>query len=255
MSSNTFAQHSLFKKNIQISSKSDLINDKLNKHGEKIILDIALSNIESMPQVRKTFEVDKIKRLAEDIQINGMIHPITIMKHPKKENKYVLLIGGNRVLACKYLNQDTIPCIVKDYQEDQAKNSLIQLAENMHRMDLNPVELAEAVMRIKEKTGYTLSQLAKRLGRTIDSLKQYSRINKLSETEKHYHIENKSTKNEILMYLAEREFKKPKRTEKTQSLFKQIQTNPYQNLPKDDLLKKIKEAEDFLKIAKKLIKK
>ena len=60
MSSNTFSQHSLFKKNIQISSKSDLINDQLNKHGEKIILDIALSDIESMPQVRKNFEVDKV---------------------------------------------------------------------------------------------------------------------------------------------------------------------------------------------------
>ena len=111
------------------------------------------------------------------------------------------------------------------------------------------------IMQIKEKTGYTLSQLAKRLGRTIDSLKQYSRINKLSETEKNYHIENKSTKNEILIYLADRELKKPKKEEKTQSLFKRIETNPYQNLSKDDLIKKVKEAEDFLKIAKNLLKK
>ena len=255
MSSNTFAQHSLFKKKFHIASKLDLINDKLSKHGDKIIIDIPLSAIESMPQVRKSFEIDKIKKLADDIKTNGLIHPITVMKHPKKENRYILLIGGNRVLATKYLNQDSIPSIVKEYQEDQAENSLIQLAENMHRMDLNPVELSEAVMQIKEKTGYTLSQLAKRLGRTIDSLKQYSRINKLSETEKQYHIENKSTKNEILIYLAEREFKKPKKEEQTQSLFKRIQTNPYQNLSQNELLKKIKEAEDFLKIAKSLLKK
>ena len=33
-------------------------------------------------------------------------------------------------------------------KEDQAENSLIQLAENMHRMDLNPVELSEAVVHV-----------------------------------------------------------------------------------------------------------
>ena len=184
MTQQTLSQHSLFTQKPKIATKSDIINDKLNKFGDKIILDIPLSQIESIPQVRKQFEIEKIKKLAEDIQDKGLIHPITVMKNPKKENHYILLIGGNRFLAYKYLNATTISCIVKEFSENQSENELIQLSENMHRMDLNPIELAEAIMRIKDKSGYTLQKLAKRIGRTIDSMKQYSRINKLSESEK-----------------------------------------------------------------------
>ncbi len=107
-------------------------------------------------------------------------------------------------------------------------------------------------MRIKEQTGYTLTKLAKVLGRNIDSIKQYSRINKLSESEKTYHIEQKSTKNDILAYLAKRELISTK--ELNESLFDTITTNPYDHLSKNELTKKIHEAESFLKIAKKLLK-
>ncbi|MAQ64062.1 hypothetical protein CL647_06835 [bacterium] len=249
---NTFSQHSLFKKKTPIATKSDLIKNHINTHGDKIIVDIPLLQIITTPQVRRHFDNDKIIQLAEDIEQKGLIHPITIMKHPKEKETYILLIGGNRLNAAHYLNWETIPSIVKEYNDNTAQNEILQLAENMHRMNLNPIELSEAVIRIKEQTGYTLTKLAKVLGRNIDSIKQYSRINKLSESEKTYHIEQKSTKNDILAYLAKRELMTPK--ELNESLFDTITTNPYDHLSKNELTKKIHEAESFLKIAKKLLK-
>ncbi len=219
---NTFSQHSLFKKKTPIATKSDLIKNHINTHGDKIIVDIPLLQIITTPQVRRHFDNDKIIQLAEDIEQKGLIHPITIMKHPKEKETYILLIGGNRLNAAHYLNWETIPSIVKEYNDNTAQNEILQLAENMHRMNLNPIELSEAVIRIKEQTGYTLTKLAKVLGRNIDSIKQYSRINKLSESEKTYHIEQKSTKNDILAYLAKRELMTPK--ELNESLFDTITT-------------------------------
>ena len=101
---NTFSQHSLFKKKTPIATKSDLIKNNINTHGDKIIVDIPLLQIITTPQVRRHFDNDKIIQLAEDIDQKGLIHPITIMKHPKEKETYILLIGGNRLNAAHYLN-------------------------------------------------------------------------------------------------------------------------------------------------------
>ncbi len=248
-------QHSLFQRKPKIASRDDLIENQLDLHGDKIIVDIALSNISSFPQVRRYFDDEKIKRLAEDIDAKGLIHPITVMKHVKKENAFILVIGGNRFLAAKYLNWDCIPCIVKPYSDNAAENELLQLAENMHRMDLNPVELSDAIIRIKQHSGYTLSKLAKALGRTVDSLKQYSRISQMQPEEKKFHIEKRSTKNEILEFLAKKKKSQQERY-KSESipLFTSECTNPYKLFPKHELMRKIKEAELFLKQAREALK-
>jgi len=249
---NTFSQHSLFQNKAPIATQADIRDNYLALHGDKIIIDIPLTQIISPQQVRKTFKKEKIIQLAQDIQQKGLIHPITVMKHPTEKDTYILLIGGNRLNAALYLNWESIPAIVKDYNDDTTQNEIMQLAENMHRMNLNPIELSEAVMKIKDQTGYTFAKLAKILGRTVDSIKQYSRINKLSQSEKEFHILNHSTKNDILTYLSKKEINK--KEEINTSLFETSETNPYHNLSKEDLIKKIHEAESFLKIAKTIIK-
>lgn len=251
----TFHQHSLFKKKHTVATAEDLIVSKLEKHGDKIIVDIPVKSIHIKPQVRRAFDEKKIARLAFDIATNGLIHPITVMKHPAKQNMYTLLIGENRILAIKHLQKKTIPCIVKDYSDNPAHNELLQLAENLQRQDLNPIELANAIMRIKQCSNYTLKQIAAILGRTVDSVKQYSRISKLSDKEKNDHIAKKSTKNDILTYLAKKELSpKKKPFQRHTALFSSSTNNAYASLSKEELLDKIYEAESFLKVAKKLLK-
>ena len=79
------------------------------------------------PQVRKTFDINKISLLAEDIDAKGLIHPVTLMKHPTQHNKYILLIGGNRLEAYKQLQRKTIPAIIKSYSENEGDIQLLQL--------------------------------------------------------------------------------------------------------------------------------
>ncbi len=253
MSKQSFlSQHSLFTEKATIATPDDLTEQKIEKYGDKIIIDIPLKQIETQPQVRKSFEKNEIIELAEDIHSKGLIHPITIMKHPTESKKYLLLIGGNRYQAYQHLNRKKIPCIIKDYNDNSAQNALLQLAENMHRTDINPIELADALMKIKDETNFTLEQIAKAVGRNLDSIKQYSRISKLSAKEKETLIQQKATKNEILSYLAEKNI--PKKKELTNPLFETEALNPYKDMPKDELIKKVKEAENFLKQAKALLK-
>ena len=248
-------QHSLFQKKPRIASREDLIGYQLNLHGDKIIVDIALDQIVSLPQVRRHFDDDNIRRLAEDMEMKGLIQPITVMRHPSNEQQYILLVGGNRYLAAQYLNWNSISCMVKPYCEDVTQNELIQLAENMHRTDLNPIDLAEAVMRIKQRTGFTLAKLARSLGRTVDSVKQYSRINKLTDAEKDFHVQQKSTKNEILDYLAvQKKSLQDSSKDKPMALFDIPDENPCEGLSIEHLQEEIKKAELFLKQARKQLK-
>ncbi|MBG90430.1 MAG: hypothetical protein CL521_01265 [Actinobacteria bacterium] len=129
----------------------------------------------------------------------------------------------------------------------------------MHRTDINPVEMADALMEIKEKSSFTLQQIATAVGRNIDSIKQYSRISKLSHQEKTHHIQNQSSKNDILLYLAKSEKKpnnelqlvkqKNKITLKTIS----IHTNGKNKDSKESLEEKIKIANAFIKEAQTLL--
>ena len=99
-------KHSLFTDKKKLNSKEDLINNRLNQYGDKIIIEIPLNLIEIKPQVRKSFDESKIALLAQDIETKGLIHPITVMKNPNKKNTYILIIGGNRVEAFKKLNKE-----------------------------------------------------------------------------------------------------------------------------------------------------
>ncbi len=244
-------KHSLFSTRKNIHSKEDLIKKKIDLHGEKVIIDIPLNQIEVKPQVRKTFDTTKIKLLAEDIKSKGLIHPVTVMQDNIKKNHYILIIGGNRLEAFKFLKKKNIPAIIKQYSNNEGDLQLLQLAENMHRNDLNPVELADALFNIKKLTGLTLDQIANAVGRSIDSIKQYSRISKLSKKEKDFHIKNKSTKNEILLYLA-----KSKKIDNTKPYLEFIKPTKKKisSEKKETLEKQIKEAEKFIKEAKKKLK-
>ena len=67
--------------------------------------------------VRKILTSDEdetgISDLANDIRSNGLINPITVRK---SKDKYEIIAGQRRYLACKMLKRSTIPCNIVDVQ-------------------------------------------------------------------------------------------------------------------------------------------
>ncbi|WP_417334603.1 ParB/RepB/Spo0J family partition protein [Halarcobacter sp.] len=90
------------------------------------------------------FKIDKntIKELEKSIEEVGLIYPIIV-----NEDNY-LLSGYQRFFAFKNLGYDSIPCIVKN--ENELKEELIQIDENLVRKVLSPWEESKLIARKKE---------------------------------------------------------------------------------------------------------
>lgn len=127
-------------------------------------------------QPRTAFTKESIDELADSIQANGLITPITVRK---SENGYELIAGERRYRACKQLGYETIPCYVLAPEEDQAAE--MALVENIQREDLSSVEEAKCYRDIMERTGITQEMLAQRVGKSQSAIANKIRLLSLDE--------------------------------------------------------------------------
>ena len=83
---------------------------------------------------------EKLQELAEDIRLHGVLSPLLVRPIL---GKYQILAGHNRANAARLAGLETVPCIVKDVDEDAAK--LILVNTNLNQRDeLLPSEKAFA---------------------------------------------------------------------------------------------------------------
>jgi ParB family chromosome partitioning protein len=69
----------------------------------------------------------------------------------------------------------------------------ISLVENVHREDLNPLEIAHVYQRLIRELDYTQDEIADRVGKDRTSVANYLRLLNLPELVQGYLIENKIT--------------------------------------------------------------
>ncbi len=77
---------------------------------------------------------------------------------------YELVMGERRWRAAQQAGLDTIPAIVRSTADDAMLRDA--LLENIHRVQLNPLEEAAAYQQLLEDFGVTHEQLASRIGRS-----------------------------------------------------------------------------------------
>jgi ParB family chromosome partitioning protein len=110
-----------------------------------------------------------INELTESIRQYGLLQPITVYY---VKDGYVVKAGHRRFLAYKKLCQEdperfhSIRCILSDSRNTE----LIQLVENVQRVDLSQSDLFHALNRLKEQ-GMTLRQIAEVMGKTEGYIK------------------------------------------------------------------------------------
>ena len=83
-------------------------------------------------QPREDFDEESIKELGQSLKEKGIIQPIVVRKH---ENGYQIIAGERRWRASKLIGKETIPTIIKDVDDFEAKE--ISIIENWQRKDLN----------------------------------------------------------------------------------------------------------------------
>ena len=128
----------------------------------EVVLQIDLKKISPNPyQPRKIFDEEKIDELAASISENGVFQPIIVKQF---NDKYIIVSGERRFRACQKLKLNTIPAIVRNY--DESKVAEIALIENLQRENLTAMEEASAYQTIMKELGLTQAELAKKIGKS-----------------------------------------------------------------------------------------
>lgn len=137
------------------------------------IQDISLDELRPNPyQPRKTFDEKGLQELANSIKQSGVFQPIIIRKSEIKG--YEIIAGERRFRASKLAGKETIPAIVRDFNE--ASMMQIAVLENLQREDLNPLEEAEAYDMLMKNLKLTQVELAEQLGKSRPYIANYLRL-------------------------------------------------------------------------------
>ena len=140
-------------------------------------VEVPVESIRPNPyQPRKTFDKEKLKELSESIKKHGIIQPLIVRK---KGLNYELVAGERRLRAAKLAKLQTVPVLVRDYDEKQMRE--LSLVENIQRHDLNPLEEAKAIQELMKQCSYTQAQAADRLGRSRAAVANLLRMLNLPE--------------------------------------------------------------------------
>ena len=136
--------------------------DVVKSASKNDIAGIKISDIRSNPyQPRKTFDENTLQELADSIKEHGIIEPVIVKKAIKG---YELVAGERRTKAAKIAGLETIPAIIKDFNDQEMME--IALIENIQREDLNPIDEANAYQKIIELGHLTQEEFAKKFGKS-----------------------------------------------------------------------------------------
>lgn len=138
---------------------------------------LALDLIDPDPdQPRKTFDEHELRDLAASINAHGVVVPIKVRPNAKKAGRYMLVAGERRWRASRMAGETDIPAVIEDLDATAALEQ--QIIENSQRVDVPPLEEAEAYEALMKKHGYTMDKLIAKTGRSKAHL--YGRLKLLA---------------------------------------------------------------------------
>lgn len=145
--------------------------EALLKEGAERFARIPVQYIEPDPdQPRKS--VGNIEELMASIKEHGIIQPIVVS--PNGPESFLIIAGERRFSAARNLGLETVPAIIRTVEEHRRLE--VQLIENIHRQELNPMEEATAYRRLMEEFQLSQRQLAARLGKSPAGINETLRI-------------------------------------------------------------------------------
>jgi ParB family chromosome partitioning protein len=99
-------------------------------------------------QPRRTFPDDSLQELSDSILQDGIIQPIELTEIGSEQ--YMIVHGERRWRAAQMAGLETIPAVVRRQDYDTMTRLVRQLVENIQREDLNDVDRAAGLLRLRE---------------------------------------------------------------------------------------------------------
>lgn len=166
---------------------------------EKNNIEVAIKNeinvkdIKPNPyQPRQTFDEEKLQELAASIKEFGIVEPLVVRT---KGSKYELVAGERRLRAAKLAGLETVPVVVKEY--DDVKLMEIALVENIQRHDLTAIEEAKGLRLLMTECKLTQEQVADKVGRSRSAVANILRLLNLPEEIQYYISTNELTMGQV----------------------------------------------------------
>lgn len=135
--------------------------------------EIAPSAIDPNPkQPRTSFDEEALAELAHSVKEFGLLQPIVVREMP--DGRYQLIMGERRWRASQRAGLEAVPAIVRQTEDhDLLRDALL---ENIHRVQLNPLEEAAAYQQLLEEFDVTQAELAARIGRSRPAITNAIRL-------------------------------------------------------------------------------
>lgn len=131
-------------------------------------------------QPRIDMSQESLEELADSIRAQGLVQPIVV--RPVGDGRYEIIAGERRWRASRLAGLATIPVLVKDVSDRSA--IAMALIENIQRENLNPMEEANALHRLREEFEMTHQQAAEAVGKSRAAVTNLLRLRNLHDSVK-----------------------------------------------------------------------
>lgn len=137
-------------------------------------------------QPRRDFDEVRLAELSDSIRQYGILQPLTVSRvEVQKEDggltiEYELIAGERRLRASRMAGVTQVPVIIRVGDTALMKLELAIL-ENLQREDLNAVDKARAFFRLANEFKFTHAEIAKKVGKSRESISNTLRLLTLPE--------------------------------------------------------------------------
>ena len=125
--------------------------------------------------VRKT-NIAEITELANSIDVNGLINPITVRKD--NDDKYEIIAGQRRYLAMKELHKHTIPCNIIIANDEKSEE--MSLIENLQKNNLSNCDKVKSFSKLYQTYANDYDKIKSLVKVSKATIKKYLRIKDLT---------------------------------------------------------------------------
>lgn len=133
------------------------------------LANLALSDLNVRKDLDAGQEDGTIENLAAAIQSQGLLSPLIVRS--TTNGNYEVIAGQRRLRACRSIELDPVPCIVRDDLSD-SDCSVLSLIENVQRADMSAVDKARALKALYDQRR-TYDSVAIDTGLSITTVKRY----------------------------------------------------------------------------------
>lgn len=126
------------------------------------IFELEINLLQANPlQPRGLITPESLAELAESVREHGILEPIVVAKTPAG---YQIIAGERRWRAARLIGLEKVPVIIRE----TSPQGMLEMAivENVQRIDLNPLERAQAYKRLMDEFNLTNSEISQRVSKS-----------------------------------------------------------------------------------------